>query len=116
LMLYAKKRPAFQRRLFLSKDTMRLQFKNGHKQYKSYLDRTIEAGLLTQEGNHGCFVGHLGSFRRPKVFALHYEFPSETLLPNGMHYREALVNIYSPEQIRQWFPKSTAWRLNKLRK
>ena len=116
LMLYAKKRPAFQKRLFLSRETMRREFKNGEERYKSYLDRTISAGLLTLEGNHGCFVGHLGSFRRPKVFALHYEFPSETLLPNGMHYREALVNTYSPEQIRQWFPKSTAWRLNKLRK
>lgn len=115
LMLYAKQRKVFLSRLFLSKETLRYEFKNGKEKYLNYLQQCIDASLLEQVGNHCNFNTRFGTFRRPRVFKVNYDFEDTALLPTGVSYRKALTQIFEASQIRKMFPKSTAWRLNKLR-
>ena len=115
LMLYAKQRKVFLSRLFLSKETLRYEFKNGKEKYLNYLQQCIDASLLEQVGNHCNFNTRFGTFRRPRVFKVNYDFEDKALLPKGVSYRKALTEIFSAKQIRQMFPNMTAWRLNKLR-
>jgi DNA-binding transcriptional regulator YiaG len=113
LMLYAKQRKVFLSRLFLSKETLRYEFKNGKEKYLNYLQQCIDADLLFQVGNHCNFNTQFGTFRRPRVFKVNYDFEDTALLPKGVSYRKALTEIFSAKQIRKMFPKSTAWRLNR---
>jgi hypothetical protein len=124
LMLYAKKRKVFHSRLFLSYETLRRDFKNGEEKWTNYLQQCLDASLLFKVGNHCNFNTRFGTFRRPRVFKVNYDFEDKALLPSGspegwrpkgVSYRKALTEIFSAKQIRQMFPKSTAWRLNKLR-
>ena len=115
LMLYAKQRKVFLSRLFLSKETLRREFKNGEEKWTIYLQQCIDANLLERVGNHCNFNTRFGTFRRPRVFKVSYDFEEKALLPTGVDYRKALTEIYSAKQIRKMFPKTTAWRLNKLR-
>jgi len=115
LMLYAKQRKVFHSRLFLSKETLRTKLRNGDNKWTNYLQQCISASLLEQVGNHCNFNTRFGTFRRPRVFKVNYDFEEKALLPTGVSYRKALTEIYSAKQIRKMFPKSTAWRLNKLR-
>ena len=115
LMLYAKQRKVFLSRLFLSQETLRYGFKNGKEKYRNYLQQCIDANLLEQVGNRCNFNTRFGTFRRPRVFKVHYDFEEKALLPKGVSYRKALTQIFSAKQISKMFPKSTAWRLNKLR-
>lgn len=112
LMLYAKQRKVFHSRLFLSYETLRRDFKNGEEKWTNYLQQCIDASLLEQVGNRCNFNTRFGTFRRPRVFKVHYDFEETALLPKGVSYRKALTQIFSAKQIRKMFPKSTAWRLN----
>ncbi len=116
LMLYAKQRKVFLSRLFLSYETLRRDFKNGEEKWGIYLQQCIDASLLEQVGNRCNFNTRFGTFRRPRVFKVNYDFEDTALLPKGVSYRKALTQIFSAKQIRQMFPNMTAWRLNKLRK
>jgi len=113
LMLYAKQRKVFHKRLFLSKETLRHEFKNGKEKYRDYLGKCISASLLSKVGNHCNFNTRFGIFRRPRVFKVNYDFLDAALLPKGVSYREALKEIYSEKQILRMFPKTTARRINK---
>ena len=112
LMLYAKQRKVFHSRLFLSKETLRHEFKNGEEKWGIYLQQCIDASLLDQVGNRCNFNTRFGTFRRPRVFKVNYDFEDTALLPKGVSYRKALTEIFSAKQIRQMFPNMTAWRLN----
>jgi hypothetical protein len=116
LMLYAKQRKVFLSRLFLSKETLRTKLRNGDDKWTNYLQQCIDASLLEQVGNRCNFNTRFGTFRRPRVFKVNYDFEDTALLPKGVSYRKALTEIFSAKQIRKMFPKSTAWRLNKIRK
>jgi hypothetical protein len=116
LMLYAKQRKVFHSRLFLSKETLRTKLRNGDDKWTNYLQQCIDASLLFKVGNRCNFNTRFGTFRRPRVFKVNYDFEDTALLPKGVSYRKALTEIFSAKQIRKMFPKSTAWRLNKIRK
>jgi len=90
-------------------------FKNGSHNYKKYVSRCLNLGILILKRGHVSKKFSLTDFSRPKVFQFNYTFQDIALLEKGKHYREALSKIFSENFIRARFKKKTAQRILSLR-